>query len=123
MLAPLALVRLLDGQRTHVPSPYLDLKVPGMQAGCEREQMKRTSPSLSILPKIQAAITPVTGKNLASAFIFSKRLQTPTLMEEFSYMCEERGTEHQILSIHLHLLSHFPSLKPLTFISLKSESG
>lgn len=32
ILAPRALVRLLDGQRAQDPSPNLDLNVPGMQA-------------------------------------------------------------------------------------------
>lgn len=42
MLAPRALVRLLDGQRAQDPSPNLDLKVPGMQAGCVGENIKGT---------------------------------------------------------------------------------
>lgn len=40
MLAPRALVRLLGGQGVQDPSPYLDLKVPGMQAGGAAEKTK-----------------------------------------------------------------------------------
>lgn len=38
MLAPREPVRLLAGQGAHVPSPNLDLKVPGMQAARMRQK-------------------------------------------------------------------------------------